>query len=85
MPCHVHAYGQTVQTKTEEGAAAAGLVNGLFEVDASGDGGGFTRVEGLEEKGWVNLAKVSFAVQEEGVGLGIGEVVYTVGEMGGCG
>lgn len=84
-PCNVTMYGQSVAMHTQGGSAAGTLLTNLISVEAAMNGAeDYTRVEGLEERGWVQLAKVSFVVRDGGGGLGLDNVVYRVAG-GGCG
>ncbi|KAL8775117.1 MAG: hypothetical protein Q9209_000596 [Squamulea sp. 1 TL-2023] len=84
-PCTVTIWGTKVASKTAQGAAAGTLLNSRTTVDAKMDGeGAFTVVDGLEAKGWTEMEKVSFVVEEKGVGIAVDDLSYAVRVEGGC-
>ncbi|KAL8780223.1 MAG: hypothetical protein Q9213_006568 [Squamulea squamosa] len=84
-PCTITMWGTKVASKTAQGAAAGSLLNSRTKVDAKMDGeGAFTVVDGLEGKGWTEMEKVSFVVQEEGMGIAVDDLSYAVRVDGGC-
>ncbi|KAL9000504.1 MAG: hypothetical protein Q9169_000797 [Polycauliona sp. 2 TL-2023] len=83
-PCNISMWGTKVQTKTATGAPAGTLLVSMTRVEGKDE---YKPVEGLVEKGWVNLEKIGFSAEGEGgedVGLGIDDLSYWVGAEGGC-
>ncbi|KAL8678463.1 MAG: hypothetical protein Q9224_007112, partial [Gallowayella concinna] len=87
-PCNITMWGTKVAATTAQGAAAGTLLTSMTRVEAVAEGvSAFTVVDGLLEKGWVHMDKVSFVAKGdagEGLGLAIDDLVYTIRMEKGC-
>lgn len=77
-PCNVTMWGTKVASKTSTGAAAGTLLMSMTRVEKKDE---YVPVEGLVEKGWMELEKIAFTAKgekgEDG-GVGIDDLSYTV-------
>ncbi|KAL8978472.1 MAG: hypothetical protein Q9205_005942 [Flavoplaca limonia] len=83
-PCNITMWGTKVASKTATGAAAGTLLMSMTRVDKKDE---YVPVEGMVEKGWMELEKIAFTAKgengEDG-GVGIDDLSYTVRMEGGC-
>ena len=77
-------WGTKVASKTATGAAAGTLLMSMTRVDKKDE---YVPVEGMVEKGWMELEKIAFTAKgkngEDG-GVGIDDLSYTVRLEGVC-
>ncbi|KAL9041843.1 MAG: hypothetical protein Q9180_001016 [Flavoplaca navasiana] len=84
-PCNITMWGTKVASKTATGAAAGTLLMSMTRVEKKDE---YMPVEGLVEKGWMELEKIAFTAKGENgedIGVGIDDLSYTVRMEGGCG
>ncbi|KAL8893229.1 MAG: hypothetical protein Q9192_005473 [Flavoplaca navasiana] len=84
-PCNITMWGTKVASKTATGAAAGTLLMSMTRVDKEDE---YVPVEGLVEKGWVELEKIAFTAKGENgedEGVGIDDLSYTARMEEGCG
>ncbi|KAL8886907.1 MAG: hypothetical protein Q9215_005443 [Flavoplaca cf. flavocitrina] len=83
-PCNITMWGTKVASKTATGAAAGTLLMSMTRVEKKDE---YVPVEGMVEKGWMELEKIAFTAKgengEDG-GVGIDDLSYTVRMEGGC-
>ncbi|KAL8845861.1 MAG: hypothetical protein Q9221_009004 [Calogaya cf. arnoldii] len=83
-PCDITMWGTKVASKTAQGAAAGALLTSKTRVEGLDV---YVPVEGLAEKGWMDLEKITFKATGEGgvdVGVGIDDLSYVVSVEVGC-
>ncbi|KAL8862696.1 MAG: hypothetical protein Q9178_001194 [Gyalolechia marmorata] len=90
-PCDITIWGTKVVSKTAQGGSAGSLLTSKTRVAAKAEGeSAYTVVEGLAEKGWTEMEKISFVAVavggegEEGMGVGIDDLEYSVRVEKGC-
>ncbi|KAL8803246.1 MAG: hypothetical protein Q9182_003277 [Xanthomendoza sp. 2 TL-2023] len=88
-PCNITMWGTKVAATTAQGAAAGTLLTFVTRVEGAAEGGmsEFRVVDGLVEKGWVDLERVGFAAKGdggEGLGIGVDELGFMVRVVKGC-
>ncbi|KAL8918878.1 MAG: hypothetical protein Q9172_005236 [Xanthocarpia lactea] len=90
-PCDITMWGTKVVSTTAQGAPAGTLLNSRTRVEAKAEGeSAYTVLEGLAEKGWTEMEKISFVAVavggegEEGMGVGIDDLEYSVRVEKGC-
>ncbi|KAL9639900.1 MAG: hypothetical protein Q9204_000915 [Flavoplaca sp. TL-2023a] len=83
-PCNITMWGTKVASKTATGAAAGTLLMSMTRVEKKDE---YVPVEGLVEKGWMELEKIAFTAKgekEKDEGVGIDDLSYTVRLEGVC-
>ncbi|KAL8907214.1 MAG: hypothetical protein Q9171_005947 [Xanthocarpia ochracea] len=90
-PCDITMWGTKVVSTTAQGGPAGSLLTSKTRVEAKAEGeSAYTVVEGLAEKGWTEMEKISFVAVAvggeggEGMGVGIDDLSYSVRVEKGC-